>query len=141
MQHVIERSLATPRLYTWLLGLFGLLGTLLAAAGIYGVIAYLVTQRTREFGIRMALGADASRVLGLVMRRGAVLVTCGLAIGIAGAIAITKVLRGLLYGVAPTDAITFGAMATVLAAVALAACLVPARRAARVDPSVALRTE
>ena len=136
-----NESLANPRLYTWLLGLFGLLGLVLAAAGIYGVVAYLVTLRTREFGIRMALGADRSRVLRMVMGRGATLVGLGLTIGIAGAAAVTRVLRGSLYGVTSTDPITFGAMALLLAAVALAACAIPARRAALVDPAVALRAE
>jgi ABC-type antimicrobial peptide transport system permease subunit len=117
------------------------LGVVLAAAGIYGVVAYLVTLRTREFGIRMALGADRSRVLRMVMGRGATLVGLGLTIGIAGAAAVTRVLRGLLYGVTSTDPITFGAMALLLAAVALAACAIPARRAALVDPAVALRAE
>lgn len=141
MKRVIEDSLADHRLYTWLLGLFAAMGTLLAAAGIYGVIAYLVALRTQEFGIRMALGADAGRVLRLVMTRGARLVAVGLAVGVGGAAALTRVLRGVLYGVAPTDPVTFGTMAAVLAAVALTACLVPARRAAQVDPSVALRIE
>lgn len=141
MQGVIEESLANPRLYAWLVGLFAGMGTLLAVAGIYGVIAYLVTLRTREFGIRMALGADTGRMLRLVMSRGALLTALGLAIGIAGAVALTRVLRGLLYGVAATDSVTFGAVAAVLAAIALGACLAPARRAARVDPSVALRCE
>jgi len=141
MQRVIEESLATPRLYAWLLGLFAVLGTLLAVAGIYGVIAYLVALRTREFGIRMALGADTGRVLGLVMKRGALLVALGLALGMGGAATLTSVLRGVLYGVASTDPMTFGTMAAVLAVAALAACLAPARRAARVDPSVALRSE
>jgi putative ABC transport system permease protein len=141
MQQVIEESLANPRLYMWLLALFAGMGTLLAVAGIYGVIAYLVVLRTREFGIRMALGADPGRVLRLVMNRGALLITLGLALGIAGAAALTKVLRGMLYGIAATDPKTFGTMAAVLAAVALAACLIPARRAALVDPAVALRSE
>ena len=138
---VIEESLEKPRLYLWLLGLFAALGTVLAAAGIYGVIAYLVTLRTREFGIRMALGADAGSVLSLVMSRGAVLVALGLALGLAGAAGLTRFLKGVLYGVTPTDPATFGAMAALLAAVALSACLIPARRAARVDPAVALRSE
>jgi predicted permease len=141
MQQVIEESLANPRLYMWLLALFAGMGTLLAVAGIYGVIAYLVALRTREFGIRMALGADTGRVLRLVMNRGALLITLGLALGIGGAATLTRVLRGMLYGVAATDPVTFGTMAAVLAAVALAACLVPARRAALVDPAVALRSE
>jgi putative ABC transport system permease protein len=141
MQGVIEESLANPRLYAWLVGLFAAIGTLLALAGIYGVIAYLVTLRTREFGIRMALGADAGRMVRLVMSRGALLTALGLAMGIGGAAAMTRVLRGVLYGVEATDSVTFGAVAALLAAVALGACLEPARRAARVDPSVALRCE
>jgi predicted lysophospholipase L1 biosynthesis ABC-type transport system permease subunit len=141
MHGVIEESLANPRLYAWLVGLFAAMGTLLAIAGIYGVIAYLVTLRTREFGIRMALGADTNRVLRLVMNRGAWLTALGLAIGIAGAAALTRVLRGVLYGVAATDSVTFGAVAAVLATVAMGACLAPACRAARVDPSVALHCE
>jgi predicted permease len=141
MQAVIEESLATTRLYTWLMGLFAVIGTLMAIAGIYGVIAYVVALRTREFGIRMALGADRGRVVRLVMGRGAWLTAGGLAIGIGGAAAVTRVLRGLLYNVAVTDSVTFGTMAAVLAAVALAACMIPARRAAQVDPSIALRSD
>jgi predicted lysophospholipase L1 biosynthesis ABC-type transport system permease subunit len=141
LQRVIEESLAKPRSYAWLVGLFAAMGTLLAIAGIYGVIAYLVALRTREFGIRMALGADTRRVVRLVVERGAVLVALGLALGISTAAAVTRVLRGVLYGVAATDLVTFGTMALVLALVALAACLVPARRAALVDPAVALRWE
>jgi putative ABC transport system permease protein len=124
-----------------LLGLFGFLGAVLAAAGIYGVVAYLVALRTREFGIRMALGADGGRVLRLVLRRGAVLAALGLAMGMGAAVALTRVLQGLLYGVTATDPVTFGAMAMLLAAVALAACLVPARRATKIDPMTALRHE
>ncbi len=141
MQGVIEESLANPRLYAWLVGLFAAMGTLLALAGIYGVIAYLVTLRTREFGIRMALGADTGRMLRLVMSRGALLTALGLALGMGGAAALTRVLRGVLYGVEATDSLTFGVVAALLAAVALGACLAPARRAAQVDPSVALRCE
>jgi putative ABC transport system permease protein len=141
MQVVIDDSLATPRLYVWLVGLFAVIGTLLAIAGIYGVIAYLVSLRTREFGIRMALGADTGRILVFVMCRGAWLTALGLAIGIGGAAALTRVLRGMLYGVAATDSLTFGAVAVVLAVVAVGACLAPARRAACVDPSVTLRCE
>jgi putative ABC transport system permease protein len=141
MQEVIDESLANPRLYAWLMGLFAAMGTLLASAGIYGVIAYLVTLRTREFGIRMALGADRGRMMRFVMGRGALLTALGLGLGMGGAAALTRVLRGVLYGVAATDWVTFGAVAAVLAGVALGACLMPARRAARVDPSVALRCE
>jgi predicted permease len=141
MSQVIDESLASPRLYLWLTGLFALMGTLLAAAGIYGVIAYLVTLRTREFGIRMALGADTGRILSLVMGRGAWLTALGLATGLGGAAGLTRVLRSLLYEVAPIDAVTFSAVAAVLGSVALGACLVPARRATRVNPSDALHCE
>lgn len=141
MQEVVGESLANPRMYMWLLAVFAAMSTLLAVAGIYGVIAYLVALRTREFGIRMALGADTGRVLRLVMNRGALLITLGLAFGIGGAAMLTKVLGGMLYGVAATDPETFGMMAAVLATVALAACIVPARRAALVNPAVALRCE
>ncbi len=141
MKQVIENSLAPQRLYTWLLSLFAAIGALLAVAGIYGVIAYLVALRTREFGIRMALGADAGRVLAMVMRRGAVVVALGLVLGIAGAAILTSVLGSILYGVTATDPATFAAMAGLLTAVAFAACLIPAVRASRVDPAVALRVE
>jgi putative ABC transport system permease protein len=141
MQTVIEESLAKPHLYVWLVGLFAAMGTLLAIAGIYGVIAYLVTLRTREFGIRMALGADSGRIIRFVISRGAWLTAIGLAIGMGGAVSLTRVLRGVLYGVAATDAMTFGVVAAVLGVVAVGACLAPARRAARVDPLVALRCE
>lgn len=141
MQQVIDESLANPRLYTWLLGLFAAIGMLLAVAGIYGVITYLVALRTQEFGIRMALGADTGRVVRLVMSRGALLIALGLALGIGGAAMLTRFLGGVLYGVATTDPVTFGTMAASLAAVGLGACLAPARRAALVDPAVALRCE
>lgn len=141
MRQVIGDSLAYPRLYLWLIGLFAVMGLLLAVAGIYGLIAYLVALRTREFGIRMALGADTVRILGLVMIRGAWLTALGLLIGIGGAAVLTRVLRGVLYGVAATDSITFGAVVALVGGVALGACLVPALRATRVDPSVALHWE
>ena len=141
MQNVIEESLATPRLYAWLFGVFAAMGTLLALAGIYGVISYLVSQRTHEFGIRMALGADSAGILRLVMSRSALLTALGLGIGIAGAAWLTRVLRSVLYGVAPTDLGTFAVVAAILGTVALGACLVPAGRAARVNPSVALRCD
>jgi putative ABC transport system permease protein len=128
-------------LYAWLMGLFAAVATLLAMAGIYGVISYLVTLRMREFGIRMALGADTERVLLLVIRHSALLTAVGLAVGIGGAIALTRILKGALYGVAATDPLTFAAVTAVLAAATLGASLTPARRAARVEPSVALRCE
>jgi putative ABC transport system permease protein len=113
----------------------------MACAGIYGVIAYLVVLRTREFGIRMALGADAGVILRLVMGRGALLTAIGIAIGMAGAAVLTRVLQGVLYGVRATDPVTFGAMAIVLAVVAWGACLAPAFRAARSNPAVILSSE
>ena len=141
MDQVISDSLAAQRLYLWLLSLFAALGTALAAAGIYGVIAYLVTIRTREFGIRMALGADAMQIAGLVLGRGSVPILLGLVVGLAGAAALTRLLKNLLFGVSATDPATFAMMAATLAVVALAACLAPARRASKVQPSVALRAE
>jgi predicted permease len=141
MQDVIDESLSKPWLYMWLVGLFTGIGTFLAMAGIFGVIAYVVTLRTREFGIRMALGADGGRVLRMVLVRGAVLISAGLVTGVAGAAVLTRVLRNLLYGIAATDPPTFTAMAVVLAAAGLAACWIPARRAAQMNPSVALRSE
>jgi len=141
MKRVVQNSLSNQRLYAWLLGLFAATGTLLAVAGTYGVIEYLVVLRTREFGIRMALGADRRAVLTLVMLRAALLVVLGLALGMAGSAALTRVLRMLLYGVEPLDPATFGSTAGLLSAVALLACLIPAFRAARVDPAIALRVE
>lgn len=141
MQQVVDESLTLPRLYMWLLAAFASMGTLLAIAGVYSVIAYLVTLRTREFGIRMALGADAGEVLRLVLRRGVQLTMLGLCLGIGGALLLTRVLQGLLFGVAATDPRTFGVMATLLAAAALAASFAPARRAGRIKPIVALRSE
>jgi ABC-type antimicrobial peptide transport system permease subunit len=141
LDQVVSDSLATHALYLWLLGLFAAIGTVLAAVGIYGVIAHVVTLRTREFGIRMALGAEASHVVRLVVRRGAALVALGLAIGGVGALGLSRFLRSVLYGVTAADPSTFCAMGVLLAAVAIAACVAPARRAARVDPAVALRSE
>jgi putative ABC transport system permease protein len=131
--------LESPRLTAALLGLFALLALVITAAGIAGVIALSVNQRTQEFGIRMALGAHRATVLTMVLRQGITLVLVGLAIGMAGALVLTRVLTTILFGVQPTDALTFLAVSMVLVAVAAAACLIPARRAASVDPMVALR--
>ncbi len=141
MDQVVNDSLGTHALYLWLLGLFAAIGTALAAVGTYGVIAHLVTLRTREFGVRMALGADSWRVVRLVAGRGSALIACGLVIGCAGAVALSRFLNSVLYGVSAADPLTFIAMGALLGAIALAACVAPARRAARVDPAVALRSE
>jgi putative ABC transport system permease protein len=141
MQRVIADSLSNLNLYLWLIGLFAGLALLLAVAGVYGVISYAVTSRTHEFGIRVALGADTGRVLRLVLGHGAWLVGLGLALGVGGALALTRLLRTLLFGVTPTDPATFTAMAALLAVVAMLACLAPAYRATKVDPAIALRHE
>ena len=137
----IGSALSKSRFSAWLLAVFAGLALLLSALGIYGVIAYAVTQRTREIGVRMALGARRSDVLKLIVGQGAALVVPGLAAGLLGAFALTRVLSGLLYGVTATDPWTFFGVSAFLAAVALLACYLPARRAAKVDPMIALRYE
>jgi len=141
MSEVMSVSLAEQRFNSLLLGIFAGVALLLAIVGLYGVLAFTVAQRTREIGIRMALGAQGRDVLRLVLRQGLTLALLGVAAGICAAWAGTRVLAGLLYGVAPTDPATFTAVAVVLLLVALVACLIPARRAVRVDPMVALRYE
>jgi predicted permease len=129
------------RLSGMLFGIFSGLALVLAAAGTYGVMAYFVAQRTREIGIRLALGAQQPDVVKLVMRNGMTLATIGLTIGFIGAFALTRFMESLLFEVTPTDPITFCVVAICLVGVALVACYVPARRAAKVDPLVALRVE
>ena len=129
------------RVWGLLLGIFSAIALVLATAGIYGVMAYVVTQRTREIGIRMALGAQWSDVLKMIMRSGMLLVTIGLVIGLLGALALTRLMTTLLFEVSPTDPITFGVVALCLIVAALLACYIPARRATKVDPLVALRYE
>ena len=137
----IERLLFNERLLARLASLFGLLALVLACIGLYGLLSYEVARRTREIGIRAALGAQNRDVLRLVGTQGLVLVAFGMAFGILAAIGVTRSLRSLLYEVQPSDPITFFAVCALLTVVALAACYIPARRATRVDPMVALRYE
>jgi predicted permease len=141
MEEVTEASVAAPRFRTLLLGLFGVTALLLGVVGIYGVMAYSVSQRTREIGIRMALGAARQQVITLVLREGLLLTLAGLGIGIIGALALTHLLSSMLYEVRPADPLTFAGVSVFLTAVGLLANCVPARRAAKVDPMVALRYE
>jgi putative ABC transport system permease protein len=141
MEEAIASSVAAPRFRAILFSLFGGLALILAAAGVYGAMAYAVSQRTREIGIRVALGAQRSDVLKLVMGQGLALTFAGLAMGLAGAFALTRYLASLLFEVKPADFVTYVTVSLVLAAVAIVACYVPARRALKVSPTVALREE
>ena len=141
MDQLVSNSLAQPRLNLSLLVAFAVLALGLAAVGVYGVMAYAVTQRTQEFGIRMALGASPGNVLKQVFLEGGRLAALGLALGLIAALALTRVMASLLYGVKPSDPVSLGVAAALLAVVAFAACYIPARRATRVDPLVALRYE
>ena len=141
LSDAIGEAVARPRLLTVLLGLFGAMGLILGALGIYGVLAYLVTQRTREIGVRLALGAQTSDVLGMVVGSGLRLAGLGVVIGLIGAFALTRLMQGVLYDVTPNDPVTFAAVAIGLFAVAAFASWLPALRATRVDPLVALRSE
>ena len=141
MDEHVRAAYLLPRVAAMLFGVFGAIGLVLATVGLYGVMSFAVTRRTREIGIRMAMGASSGTVVGMVLRRTLLLAGAGVVLGTAGALAITRVLRTFLFEVRPTDPATFTAVALFLISVALVAALLPARRAYAVDPLVALRYE
>ena len=141
MDQVIAASVGQRRFPMMMLGLFAVAALLLSALGLYGVMAYAVTQRTQELGVRIALGAQPREVLRLVLRQGLYLVSIGLAVGLLGALALRGLIKGLLFQVQASDPATLVSVAVVLVVVALLACWIPARRATKVDPLVALRYE
>jgi ABC-type antimicrobial peptide transport system permease subunit len=141
MTDTVGAALFAAKTGAWLLAAFGTVALALAAVGIYGVLSFSIARRTREIGIRLALGAGARNVFTVVLRDGLALVGIGVAIGVAVALAVGRLLGRFLYGVSPADAVTFGAVIAILCAVALAACVIPARRAMRMDPMAALRYE
>jgi putative ABC transport system permease protein len=141
LTETLSRSVSERRFTMLLLGLFAAIALVLAAVGIHGVLSYGVVQRTREIGIRVALGARPASVLRLIVGQGVILAVIGVAVGLAGAFALTRLLATLLFGVTPTDMTTMAAVVVVLAGTAVLASYLPARRAMRVDPSIALRAE
>jgi len=141
MEQLLADSYAPRRFQTWLFGLFAAVALVIATVGIYGVISYAASQRTHEIGIRMALGAQASDVLRMVVSQGMRLALIGVAMGLAAALILTRVMKNLLFNVSATDPATFALIALLLVVVALIASYIPARRAAKVDPMVALRHE
>jgi putative ABC transport system permease protein len=141
MEELLDESLVQQRFRTWLISGFAVLALLLAAMGLYALISYSVSQRTREIGVRVALGAQHGNVLRMVLREGLQLLAVGLLLGLVGAFAATRIIRSLLYSTSATDALSFLATSLTLIAVALLACYIPARRATKVNPMVALRYE
>jgi putative ABC transport system permease protein len=141
MEQVLADSVAQPRLTTLTLGIFAALALTLAVVGLYGVMSYAVTQRTHEVAIRMALGAQRWDVLALILKQGLKLALLGSVLGVGAALVLTRWMENLLFGVRPTDPVTFGVIVVGLMCVALLACLIPARRATKVHPMVALRNE
>jgi len=141
MEEIISESLSTQRFSMILLGVFAAVALILSSIGIYGVVSYLVGQRTHEIGVRIALGARRWDVLNLILSQGAKLTLIGVVIGVAASLGLTKLMARMLYGVSASDPLTFIGVAILLSLVALAACFIPTRRAMRVDPMVALRCE
>jgi ABC-type antimicrobial peptide transport system permease subunit len=141
MDAVFDESIRRPRLLAQLLGGFAGLALLLAAIGTYGVLSYMVAERRREIGIRMALGADQGSVLAQVMKQGLVLTSVGIVVGLAGALGLNQLIASLLFGVQPTDPVTMVAVVATITLVAAIACWLPAWRASRLDPNVVLRSE
>jgi putative ABC transport system permease protein len=141
MQQILDQSIADSKTGMWLFATFGTIALLMATTGLYGVMAYSVTQQTREIGVRMALGAGRARVLRLVIRNGMILTSVGLLIGLAGSLALTQLMHDFLYETSPTDPMIFAGIALTLAVISLLACYIPAWRASRVDPVIALRHE
>jgi putative ABC transport system permease protein len=141
MNQVVYSSVGEPRFLAFLVMVFAVVALALAAVGTYGVLAYMVEQRTQEIGVRMALGAQASQVLSMVLGQGAWLVGLGLLLGVGGALAMRRVLASVLFGVVPTDPAILGTVLLILSAVGFLACYLPARRAMRVNPLLAMRSE
>jgi ABC-type antimicrobial peptide transport system permease subunit len=141
MIQVVEESMASSKFNMILMTIFAGVALMMASIGLYGVISYSVSQRTHEIGIRMALGASRPSVLSLVLRNGMTLAVIGVALGVAVALGLTRLMASMLYGVSPTDPLTFIVISLILTGVALVACFVPAHRATRVDPMIALRYE
>jgi predicted lysophospholipase L1 biosynthesis ABC-type transport system permease subunit len=141
MERIVSSLTTRPRFYATVLSAFGVIAGFIAVIGLYGVLSYVVSQRTKEIGVRVALGAQRGAVLKLVLRQGAVIVAIGVAVGIAGAAALTRYLAANLYGVTALDATTFAVVAAAFAAVAMVAAYLPARRATAIDPLTALRHE
>lgn len=141
MEQLVASSLTRQRFYAAVMGVFAAIAVLLSAVGVYGVLAYAVGQRTREFGVRTALGARSRDVLAMVLRQGLLLTSIGIGIGLAGAIALTRYIEGMLYDVKPLDPLTYVAVVVLFATVTSIASYLPARRATRIDPMTALRYE
>src|SRR4030095_2889863 len=141
MEQIVWQSVAPRRFSMLLLTVFAIVALGLASIGIYGMMSYAVAQRTREIGVRMALGAQRGNLVGLVIGQGMKLALIGVGLGLVASVAVTRTIKSLLFGMSATDPVTFAAIALLLALVALLACWIPARRATRVDPMVALRHE